>query len=148
MDQKTDGPHGRSAAIDQMMMERCIRLSAKGIEQGELPFAGLICRDDDVLVETPNQVSASGDITRHAEMVAMSKAQEILGRKDLSDCTLYSTVKPCAMCAFAAREIRIGRVAFAIRSPMMGGLSKWNVLRDTALSSAMPEVFEAVSFSE
>ena len=48
------------------------------------------------------------------------------------------------MCAFAARETRIGRVVFAIKSPMMGGVSKWNVLRDTELSNAMPEVFGPV----
>ncbi|HEY7231008.1 MAG TPA: nucleoside deaminase [Pseudolabrys sp.] len=126
------------------MMKRCIRLSEKGIEEGELPFAGLICRGGDILAETANQVLRSDDITRHAELVAISKAQEILGRKDLSDCTLYSTVEPCAMCSFAVRETRIARVAFAIRSPMMGGLSKWNVLRDAELSNAMPEVFGPV----
>lgn len=141
---KTNGSESHRTIIDKMMMERCIRLSQKGIEQDEMPFAGLICRGEDVLVETPNQVSEHDDITRHAELVAISKAQEILGRKDLSDCTLYSTVEPCAMCAFAARETRIGRVVFAIRSPMMGGVSKWNVLRDTELSNAMPEVFGPV----
>jgi tRNA(adenine34) deaminase len=141
---KTIGSGSHWSALDKMMMERCVRLSEEGIEQGEMPFAGLICRGGDVLVETPNRVSQSGDISRHAEMVAISKAQEILGRKDLSDCALYSMVEPCAMCAFAARETRIGRVVFAIRSPMMGGLSKWNVLRDTALSKAMPEVFGPV----
>lgn len=141
---KSNGFNGDRSAIDQAMMERCIGLSAKGIEQGEMPFASLICRDAEILVEATNQVSRADDITRHAEMVAISKAQHILGRKDLSDCTLYSTVEPCAMCSFAARETRIGRVVFAIKSPMMGGVSKWNVLRDTELSHAMPEVFGPV----
>jgi tRNA(adenine34) deaminase len=141
---KANGFDGDLSATDKTMMERCIGLSAKGIEQGEMPFAGLICRGADVLVEATNEVSRAGDITRHAEMVAISKAQQIFGRKDLSDCTLYSTVELCAMCAFAARETRIGRVVFAIKSPMMGGVSKWNVLRDTELSNAMPEVFGPV----
>ena len=109
-----------------------------------MPFASLICRDTEILVEATNQVSRADDITRHAEMVAISKAQHGFGHKDLSDCTLYSTVEPCAMCAFAARETRIGRIVFAIKSPMMGGVSKWNVLRDTELSNAMPEVFGPV----
>ena len=135
---------GDRSAIDRAMMERCIGLSAKAIEQGEMPFAALICHGAEILVEATNQVSRAEDITRHAEIVAISKAQQMLGRKDLSDCTLYSTVEPCAMCAFAAREMRIGRVVFAIKSPMMGGVSKWNVLRDTELSNAMPEVFGPV----
>lgn len=141
---KSNGFNSERSAIDKVMMGRCIGLSAKGVEQGEMPFAGLICRGADVLVETSNQVSRTEDITRHAEMVAISKAQELLDRRDLSDCTLYSTVEPCAMCAFAARETRIGRVVYAIKSPMMGGVSKWNVLRDTELSNAMPEVFGPV----
>jgi tRNA(adenine34) deaminase len=141
---KTNGSESHRTIIDKVMMQRCIRLSENAIEQGEMPFAGLICRGEDVLVEATNQVSGRDDITRHAELVAISKAQEILGCKDLSDCTLYSTVEPCAMCAFAARETRIGRIVFAINSPMMGGLSKWNVMRDTTLSNAMPEVFGPV----
>ena len=86
----------------------------------------------------------SADITRHAELAAISEAQKILGRADLSGCTLYSIVEPCAMCSFAVRETSIGRVVFSISSPIMGGLSKWNVLRDVELSHALPEVFGPV----
>lgn len=141
---ETNGSDGDRPAIDKTMMARCIRLSATGIKHGELPFACLVCRDGEVVAETFNQVSRSEDITRHAELVAISETQKILGSKNLTDCTLYTTVEPCAMCSFAVRETGIGRVVFAITSPMMGGLSKWNVLRDTQLSNAMPEVFGAV----
>ena len=106
---------------------------------------GLNCRETQRFAwRQPIQVSRAEDITRHAEMVAISKAQHILGRKDLSDCTLYSTVEPCAMCAFAGGGGGASVSVSAVRSPMMGGVSKWNVLRDTELSSAMPEVFGPV----
>jgi tRNA(adenine34) deaminase len=144
MIEKTDGSQGRSADIDRAMMEQCIALSAAGIERGELPFAGIVCRGDEVIAQATNEVVQGGDITRHAELVAISKAQKVLGQKELARCTLYSNVEPCAMCAFAARETRIERVVFSIRSPMMGGFSKWNVLRDSELSGAMPEVFGPV----
>ena len=45
------------------------------------------------------------------------------------------------MCSFPIRETRIGRVVYAISSPMMGGFSKWNVLGDNEISNVMPEVF-------
>ena len=45
------------------------------------------------------------------------------------------------MCSFPAREARIGRVVFAISSPIMGGFSRWDVLSDNSLSSKLPEVF-------
>jgi tRNA(adenine34) deaminase len=138
---KTDGQKFKPSAIDIAMMRRCIALSATAITRGEFPFAAVICEGDDVVVEATNDVVNGGDVTRHAEIIAISRAQKKLGRKDLSSCTLYSNVEPCAMCSFPMRETSIARVVFAISSPMMGGHSKWNVLRDSELSRAMPEAF-------
>jgi tRNA(adenine34) deaminase len=132
------------AARDSAMMRRCIALSAEATRRGEFPFACVICDGDQIVAETINQVARDGDVSRHAELLAVSKAQQVLGGQDLSRCTLYSNVEPCAMCSFPIRETRIGRVVFAIGSPMMGGYSKWNVLRDTELSNAMPEAFGPV----
>ena len=129
---------------DIAMMRRCISLSATSAQLGELPFAALICKDGDLIAESTNRVVQSADITRHAELAAISEAQKILGRADLNGCTLYSIVEPCAMCSFAVRETSISRVVFSISSPIMGGLSKWNVLRDVELSHALPEVFGPV----
>ena len=139
-----DGNDPIQSDADVAMMRRCIHLSATSAQLGELPFAALICKDGDLIVESTNRVVESADITHHAELAAISEAQKILGRADLSGCTLYSTVEPCAMCSFAVRETSIGRVVFSISSPIMGGLSKWNVLRDVELSHALPEVFGPV----
>ena len=127
--------------FDLQMMRRCVELSAAAVRQRELPFACVICRDGEIVAETINRVAQDGDVTRHAEILAISAAQRVLGRSDLSDCTIYSNVEPCPMCAFPIRETRIGRVVYAISSPMMGGLSKWNVLGDNEISNVMPEVF-------
>ena len=108
---------------------------------GELPFSCVICQDGEIVVETTNRVVRDADVTRHAEIIAISEAQRVLGRKDLSDCTLYSNVEPCPMCSFPIRETRIGRVVYSISSPMMGGLSKWGVLSDREISDVMPQVF-------
>jgi tRNA(adenine34) deaminase len=129
------------AELDRTMMQRCIDLSVLAVEQRELPFACVICRDGEIVAETTNRVVRDGDVTRHAELVAISAAQHALGRKDLSDCTLYSNVEPCPMCSVPIRETGIRRVVFSISSPMMGGYSKWDVLRDTEISNVMPEVF-------
>jgi tRNA(adenine34) deaminase len=123
------------------MCRRCIELSAQAVRDGELPFACVVCRGEEVVCETTNRVVRDADVTRHAEILAVSEAQRILGRRDLSDCTLYSNVEPCAMCSFPIRETRIGRVVFSISSPIMGGFSKWGVLSDAQLSNAMPEAF-------
>ncbi|HMJ43706.1 MAG TPA: deaminase, partial [Pseudolabrys sp.] len=57
---------------DLEMMARCIELSRHAISQGEFPFACVICKDGDILVETTNRVKRDTDVTQHAEMVAMS----------------------------------------------------------------------------
>jgi len=129
------------SVFDLQMMRRCVELSAAAVRQRELPFACVICRDGEIVAETINRVAQDGDVTRHAEILAISAAQRILGRSDLSDCTIYSNVEPCPMCSFPIRETRIGRVVYAISSPMMGGLSKWDVLGDNEISNVMPEVF-------
>ena len=132
------------SAIDIAMMRRCIALSAVAAKQRELPFASLVCDGCEVVAEATNGVARDADVTRHVELLAVSAAQKKLGRKDLSNCTIYSNVEPCAMCAFPIRETGIGRVVFAISSPMMGGFSKWNILRDAEISAAMPEAFGPV----
>lgn len=129
------------SAYDLTMMRRCVELSAVAVREGELPFSCVICRDGEIIAESTNKVVAEADVTRHAEIVAISEAQRVLGTSDLSDCTLYSSVEPCPMCSFPIRETRIGRVVYAISSPMMGGLSKWNVLGDNEISNVMPQVF-------
>ena len=132
------------AAIDEAMMQRCIELSATATQHGEFPFASLICVGREIVAEATNRVAQDHDVTQHAELLAISKAQQTLRRKDLSDCTIYSNIEPCVMCSFPIRETRIARVVFAIRSPLMGGVSKWNVLRDAEISNVMPEAFGPV----
>src|SRR3954466_3167478 len=129
------------SAFDLQIMQRCVELSAAAVQQRELPFACVICRDGEIVIEAINRVVRDGDVTRHAEVLAIAQAQRVLGRSDLSDCTIYSSVEPCPMCAFPIRETRIGRVVYATSSPMMGGLSKWNVLGDHEISNVMPQVF-------
>jgi len=128
-------------AIDMAMMARCIELSKTAGKEGEFPFACIIAKDGQVIVESLNRVKRDGDLTRHAEIVAVGMAQRALGTKDLSGCTLYTNVEPCAMCSFPIRETRISRVVYAIGSRLMGGDSKWDVLGDEELARVMPEAF-------
>lgn len=130
-------------ATDTAMMARCIALSREAVDAGEYPFACVIAQGDEVVVEATNRVARDRDVTHHAELLAISEAQRKIGTRKLKGCTLYSTVEPCPMCSFPIREVGIGRVVFAIRSPLMGGHSRWDVLGDAVLSSSMPEVFGA-----
>jgi tRNA(adenine34) deaminase len=128
-------------SVDQAMMARCIDLSVRSGREGEYPYAAVIRRADEVFVESINRVAHEHDVTRHAEVVAISQAQKELGSISLDDCMIYVSAEPCAYCSYAIRESRIARVVYGLRSPHMGGVLKWNVLADEDLSSTMPEVF-------
>jgi tRNA(adenine34) deaminase len=141
---KRSADHVNQTSIDVAMMQRCIELSKIATRKGEFPFAAVVCEGQNIVAEEINRVAQNGDVTRHAELLVVSKAQQMLGRKDLSRCTIYSNVEPCVMCAFPIRETRMARVVFAIRSPMMGGFSKWNVRRDAEIANMMPEAFGPV----
>jgi tRNA(adenine34) deaminase len=128
-------------ASDITLMRRCIALAQSAGTSREYPFAAVIGRRGEFICESLNMVRNEGDVTRHAEMVAISSAQKKLRSTSLDECTIYSTIEPCAMCSYAIRESRIGRVIFGLRSPVMGGNSRWNILSDDGLSSTLPEVF-------
>jgi len=130
-----------SEKTDLLMMTHCIGLSKASGKVGEYPYAAVICRDDVIVAEATNRVARDCDVTRHAEVVAISQAQHVLGSVSLDDCEIYTNAEPCVFCSYAIRESRIRRVVFGLGSPHMGGLSKWNVLGDTDLSASMPEVF-------
>ena len=126
---------------DRLMMTRCIELAKASSKAGEYPYAAVLCRGDTVVAESTNRVTQDRDVTRHAEVVAISQAQKTLDTVSLDDCELYLLGEPCAFCSYAIRESRIRRVVYGLSSPHMGGVSKWNILTDTDLCTTMPEVF-------
>src|ERR1700733_11766834 len=125
-------------ATDQKMMARCNELARRGGKQGEYPFGSLLARGDAIVAEATNQVFKDTDESCHAEIIAIALARQTLGRKSLRECTLYSTVEPCAMCSFCIRAAGIGRVVYSLRSPVMGGISRWDILRDKTLPRRIP----------
>jgi tRNA(adenine34) deaminase len=77
-------------------------------------------------------------------VIALSQAQKVRSRKALRAATLYTNVEPCAMCSYCLRETQVGRVVYAIGSPVMGGDTKWNILQDDHMTDRLPQVFGVV----
>ena len=129
---------------DHAMMLRCVELSRMAVANGEYPFGTVIAHDGQIVAEAINRTIRQSDISRHAEIIALAEAQKAFGREQLRHCTLYTNIEPCAMCSYCIREAWVGRVVYALGSPVMGGLSKWNILRDDDMSRRMPQVFDPV----
>ncbi|MCC7304456.1 nucleoside deaminase [bacterium] len=124
--------------FDKEYIKKCISLANQAYNvDKDVPFACIIVRKDEIVAIAKNRAT-KGDITRHAEILAIQEAQKILDSSDLSECTLYSNVEPCPMCSFMIRESRIAKVCFSLSSPKMGGYSKWPILQDEALGHIYP----------
>ncbi|MFB6285206.1 MAG: nucleoside deaminase [Candidatus Bipolaricaulia bacterium] len=125
------------ASAHEPFVRRCIELAQEAIDAGDHPFGSVIVQNNETVVEGRNRVNA-GDVTAHAEVEGMRRAQRQLDRTDLSDCVIYSNCEPCPMCSFMIRELKLKEVVFALSSPDMGGYSRWNILQDEGLVKYAP----------
>ncbi len=105
----------------QQFMAKAILLAEEAADKGEVPIGALVVKDNRIIGKGYNQVEILNDPTAHAEMIAISAACETLGSKYLSDCTLYVTLEPCAMCAGALVWSKIDTVVFGASDPNGGG---------------------------
>lgn len=123
---------------DIFYTQKCINLANQAyVEDQDTPFACIIVLKNRIVAKAKN-CSQRGDITKHAEILALKKAQKKLNTDNLSNCSLYTNVEPCPMCAFMIRELKISRVCFSLTSKKMGGYSKWPILQDKSLSKITP----------
>ena len=97
---------------DTYFMKEALRLATKAFEEEEVPVGAVVVRAGKIIGRAYNQVEVLKDATAHAEMVAMTQAEEAVGDWRLNDCDLYVTKEPCAMCAGALVHVRMRRVIF------------------------------------
>lgn len=95
------------------LMRRAVALSLEKMQAGSGgPFGAVIARDGEIVAEGWNQVTSTDDPTAHAEVVAIRRACQALGRFDLSDCEIYTSCEPCPMCLGAIYWARLRRIWF------------------------------------
>ncbi len=120
---------------DDGWMAEALGLAREAQERSEVPVGAVVVREGRALGEGHNRTVTDADPTAHAEVVAIRAAAADLGDWRLTDCTLYVTLEPCAMCAGAIVLSRIPRVVFATHDPKAGmGGSLENLLQDSRLN--------------
>jgi tRNA(adenine34) deaminase len=105
---------------DDYFMGEALRQAARAYEKGEVPVGAVVVRGGRVIARAGNQVESLKDATAHAEMLALTQAENAVGDWRLTDCTLYVTKEPCPMCAGAAVHTRVARVVFGASDPKGG----------------------------
>lgn len=132
---------GGARANDVAMMLRAMGLARHAAARGEVPVGAVVYRGRTVVAEQANDREATGDPTGHAELAAMREAGKARGAWRLSDCSLAVTLEPCAMCAGAIVNARIGRVFFGAHDPKAGACgSLWAIPADGRLNHRPPIV--------
>jgi tRNA(adenine34) deaminase len=87
---------------------------------GEVPVGCVIVRDGAVISRAGNRTLADRDPTAHCELLAIRRAAAALASERLTDCDLYVTLEPCAMCAAAISFARIRRLYYGAADPKGG----------------------------
>ena len=105
---------------DDYFMGEALRQAAKAYEADEVPVGAVIVREGRIIARAFNQVELLKDATAHAEMLALTQAEQAVGDWRLTDCTLYVTKEPCPMCAGAMVHTRLARVVFGAGDPKGG----------------------------
>ena len=120
--------------------ERLMRIALQEAElaaaEGEIPVGAVIARGDEIIAVAHNARERLRDPTAHAEMLVLRRgAAALRDAWRLEDCTLVVTLEPCAMCAGALVNARVGRLVFGAFDPKAGAVaSVFDVVRDPRLN--------------
>src|ERR671931_941991 len=105
---------------DEYFMREALRQAQKAYAADEVPVGAAVVRGGKIIARAHNQGELLKDATAHAEMLALTQAEEAVGDWRLYDCTMYVTKEPCPMCAGAVVHVRLARVVFGANDPKAG----------------------------
>src|SRR4051812_1154669 len=103
-------------------MQRALAEARRAAALHEVPIGAVIVRDGNIVAAAHNLTETDADPTAHAELLAIRAAAAALKSPRLTDCDLYVTLEPCAMCAGAISFARIRRLYFGAGDPKGGGV--------------------------
>jgi len=110
---------------DAHFMAQALREARKAYAAGEVPVGAVVVHEGRIIARAWNQVETLRDATAHAEMLALTAAQQSLGDWRLEKCTLFVTKEPCPMCAGAIVHCRPDRVVFGCPDGKAGAAGGW-----------------------
>ena len=119
----------------EKFMTLALKEADKAEQKEEVPIGCVIVKDGKVVARAHNLKQTKRLATAHAEVLAIEKACRKLKDWRLEDYEIYVTLEPCAMCAGAIANARIGKVYFGAYEPKGGGVeSKFHILTESGLN--------------
>ena len=109
------------------------------LEHHDVPVGAVVVRNGAIVAARHNERELTKDPVAHAEVLAMRDAATELGQWRLDECTLYVTLEPCAMCAGAMVNARLGRLVYGATDPKAGAAaSHYHLLGGDVLNHEVP----------
>lgn len=96
--------------MEEKFMKQALKEALKAYEKKEVPVGAIIVKDGKIIARAHNVKEEKNDTTKHAEILAISKASKKLQSWRLTDCEMYVTLEPCSMCAGACIQARIKKI--------------------------------------
>jgi len=115
---------------------------------GEVPVGAVIVHNHKIIASAYNLTETRNDPTAHAELLAIRSACETIGNARLTDCDMYVTLEPCAMCAAAISFARIRRLYFGAYDPKGGAVENGGRFFSQATCHHTPEVYGGINETE
>jgi tRNA(adenine34) deaminase len=129
-------------------MDLALEQARAAAAAGEVPVGCVVVRNGAVIAKTHNRTLADRDPTAHAEMLAVRAAAAALGSERLTDCDLYVTLEPCAMCAAAMAFARIRRLYYGAADPKGGAVENGVRFFASPTCHHRPEVYGGIGEAE
>ena len=104
-------------------MLECIELAKQALEKGNPPVGSILVFEDKIIGRGIESGKSSGDITQHAEILAVKDALANGYRNILEKSVMFSTHEPCIMCSYLIRHHKISKLIFGVSVPFVGGQS-------------------------
>lgn len=124
---------------DEAFMRSALKEGMKALDSADVPIGAVVVCDGAIIARAYNRREKDKDPTAHAEVLALRKAAKRKGVWNLSDCTLYVTLEPCAMCSGAIVYSRVARVVYGAHDLRFGcSGSVMNLLDGSKLNHSCP----------
>lgn len=119
----------------EKFMKEALKEAQKAYNKEEVPVGAVIVKDNKIIARAHNLKETSLNAVSHAEILAIQKACKKLGSWRLTDCDMYVTLEPCAMCSGALINARIRKLYIGTNDPKTGACgSKLNLLEDVTFN--------------
>ena len=106
--------------MDEFYMGLALKQAKKALKHNEVPVGAIIVKDNKIISQAYNKREKNKVVTKHAEIIAISKACKKLKNWRLDDCVLYVTMEPCMMCSGAIEQSRIKKIVYGVKNDNYG----------------------------